>query len=563
VWRHDLLSELERVLYRRLGVFAGSFGVEAVEGICAGGEVASADALDLLVRLVDKSLVQVEPDARGHRYRLLETVRQDARERMTQAGEREALEAAHRDWYLALVEAADRDVDPDVAAQWPAERLEPEHDNLRAALASAIRHDPVVALRLANAVWWFWLARGYFVEGLRWFEAALAAAPDASATRGRALVAAAGIMVRLHRAPVERMLSFGADAREIARSTGDRRAEARTLERLAMTASMGAVDWRYADDAFADGLVIAEELGDDAVLVAIKQGKGVIAGVRGDNAEARALFEESLALLEDIPHERGPLFWAAHIAPVVVPEGPAGEPRAFFEDTFLLLRAVRSRAGAAYVLCNIAEAWRSDGEYAAAREALQRSLALFEEVGDDQGRGVALNALGNLARSAGDFAAGAEWFAQALELRRAARDRREIAVTVGGRGLLALYAGDEDAGRRDIDDAMRTFARTEDGPGLQLMPLNLGGFELDRGDLHRAAELLTLCESTARVQGLVRNRGWASAELAEAALRLGDHERARRALDVAFSMFEHLAETRGTRYARALEQRLGTPVRAD
>jgi predicted ATPase/DNA-binding SARP family transcriptional activator len=563
VWSHDLLSEPERVLYRRLGVFAGTFGVEAVEGICAGGEVASADVLDLLVRLVDKSLVQVEPGARGNRYRLLETVRQDARERIGRAGERERLEAAHRAWYLALVETADRDVDPDVAAAWPVERLEPEHDDLRAALASAIRHDPHDALRLANALWWFWLARGYFVEGLRWFEAALAAAPDATATRARALVAAAGIMVRLRRAPVQRMLAFGAEAIQIARSKGDRRAEARSLERLAMTASMGALEWHHADDAFAEGLAIAQEVGDDAALVAIRQAQGVVAGVRGDNALARELLQESLALLDGIGDERGPLFWAAHISPVVVPAGPAGEPRMFFEDTFLLLRAVRSRAGAAYVLCNVAEAWRSDGDYAAAGTALERALELFGELGDDQGRGVALNALGNLARSAGDYAVGREWFSQALALREAARDRREVAVTVAGIGLLAMYAGDVDAGREGIDEAMRICERTEDGPGLQLMPLNVGGFELDRGDPERAMALLTHCEATAREQGLVRNRGWASAELAEAALVLGDHERARRALDVAFPLFEQLAEDRGTRYARVLEERLGALIHAD
>ncbi|MEN3281202.1 MAG: hypothetical protein V7607_2342 [Solirubrobacteraceae bacterium] len=563
VWSHDLLSEPERVLYRRLAVFAGTFGVEAVEGICAGGGVASADVLDLLVRLVDKSLVQVEPGARGNRYRLLETVRQDARERIGQAGERERLEAEHRAWYLALVEAADRDVDPDVAAAWPVERLEPEHDDLRAALASAIRHEPHAALRLATALWWFWLARGYFVEGLRWLEAALAAAPEATSTRARALVAAAGIMVRLRRAPVQRMLAFGADAIQIARSMGDRRAEARSLERLAMTASMGAVDWHHADDAFAESLAIAQEVGDDAVLVAIKQAQGVVAGVRGENALARELLQESLVLLDGIADERGPLFWAAHISPVVVPAGPAGEPRMFFEDTFLLLRAVRSRGGVAYVLCNIAEAWRSEGDYASAGTALERALELFGELGDDQGRGVALNALGNLARSAGDYAAGREWFSQALALREAARDRREVAVTVAGLGLLAMYAGDVDAGRESIDEAMRICERTEDGPGLQLMPLNVGGFELDRGDPERAMELLTHCETTAREQGLVRNRGWASAELAEAALGLGDHARARRALDVAFPLFERLAENRGTRYARVLEERLGALTHAD
>jgi hypothetical protein len=110
---------------------------------------------------------------------------------------------------------------------------------------------------------------------------------------------------------------------------------------------------------------------------------------------------------------------------------------------------------------------------------------------------------------------------------------------------------------------MRIFERNEDGPGLQLMPLNVGAFELDHGDPQRAAELLTRCDVVAREQGLGRTRGWASAELAEAALVLGDHERARRALDVAFPLFEQLAEDRGTRYARVLEERLGALTHAD
>jgi G-protein signaling modulator 2 len=360
----------------------------------------------------------------------------------------------------------------------------------------------------------------------------------------------------MHHGPVERLVTFTTEALEISRAAGDRHAEARAFERLGMTASMGGFNWRQADDAFAQGLAIAEEISDDAVIVAIKQAQGVVAGCRGDNARARELLEESLALLADIPAARGPLFWAARISPVVVPAGPGGELRMFFEETFLLLRAVHSRAGSGYVLCNIAEAWRSDGDYAPARDALERALACFDELADDQGRGAVLNALGNLARSAGDFDGGREWFAQALELRRAAHDRREIALSLAGMGLLELYAGDRDTADEHLGEAMGIFERTEDGPGLQLMPLNIGGFELDHGDPRRAIELLARCEAIGREQGLVRNRGWAAAELAEAALALGDHERARRALDVAFPLFENLAETRGTRYARVLEERL-------
>jgi tetratricopeptide (TPR) repeat protein len=223
----------------------------------------------------------------------------------------------------------------------------------------------------------------------------------------------------------------------------------------------------------------------------------------------------------------------------------------FFEDTFVLLRAVARRAGIGHVLCNVAEAWRADGGYAAAREALDRALALFRDIGDPLGTAVALNALGNLARSTGEYTAGRAWFEQALRLRRAAYDQREIGTTLAGAGLLALYAGDAD-GHRLIGQAVRMFARTSDGPGMQLTPLNVAGFELDRGDPQVACEMLE--RIAAREENVyVRSRGWAAAELADAALAIGDRDRARRAAASALASFESLGEARGVRYVRGLD----------
>jgi tetratricopeptide (TPR) repeat protein len=279
--------------------------------------------------------------------------------------------------------------------------------------------------------------------------------------------------------------------------------------------------------------------------------QGVLTACRGDNAAARALFAECLTQLED---ERTPRFWASHVSPVVTPTGPGGAPRAFFEDTFVLMRTVDRTAGIGYVLCNIAEAWRSDGEFAAAREPLERALALFRDIGDHQGAGVALNALGNLARSVGDYDAGRRCFAEALVLRRAAGDRREIATSLSAMGTLALYAGDE-TGRGLIEQAVQIFDRTEDGPGQQLMPLNLAAYELDRGDPHRACELLERVAIPGD-HALVRSRGWAAAELAEAAIAIDDPDRAGPALAAALASFQELGEARGVRYVDALHSRL-------
>jgi tetratricopeptide (TPR) repeat protein len=215
------------------------------------------------------------------------------------------------------------------------------------------------------------------------------------------------------------------------------------------------------------------------------------------------------------------------------------------------------------VHCNIAETWRAEGEYAAARAALDRAAVIFRELDDGPGLGVALNALGNLSRSAGDVETGRAAFAEALALRRAARDSREIAMTLLGLGMLARADGDRAEAERLFEEAHAIFERTDDGPGLQLTPLNLAAFELDAGDPWRAVELLEHCIELSIDHGLDRNWGWAAAELGEAAMAVGDLDRAREALDDAFAIFARARDGRGSRYADGLRARLGTLTSAD
>ena len=188
-WSHDLLDEDERALFRRLAVFAGSMSLEAVEQVCGGDGL---DVVDLLSRLVDKSLVQAEHADGTARYRLLETIRQFADQRLGDAGERAARVRAHRDWYVAFAAAHDPERAVGVVNDTP-QALDVEHDNLRAALASGLADDPAEALQLAVSLWRFWLARGHFAEGSRWLEATLAAAPERTPLRARALLAAAAM----------------------------------------------------------------------------------------------------------------------------------------------------------------------------------------------------------------------------------------------------------------------------------------------------------------------------------------------------------------------------------
>ena len=171
-WSYDLLEASEQVLFRRLAVFAGGCTLEAAEVVCqavddsAAGPGQSLEVLDGVVSLVDKSLLHQEEQASGEpRFGMLETIREYGLECLTASGEEHAIRRAHADYYLALVEAAEPALTGPEQATW-LDRLETEHDNLRAALRWAEESGETgIGLRLAGALCQFWLGRSYLSEG--------------------------------------------------------------------------------------------------------------------------------------------------------------------------------------------------------------------------------------------------------------------------------------------------------------------------------------------------------------------------------------------------------------
>ncbi len=227
-WSHELLSEAERVVLRRLGVFAGGFTLDAAERVVAGDGVDRYAALELLTSLVDKSLVMVEERGAAARYRLLETVRHYALDRLAQAGESEVVRDRHRDAFLELAERAAPELDGAGQLAWR-EMLDAEAANLAAALERACATQPELALRLTIALTIWWRQRGRFTEADAAYALALAA-PDvdvglrALATAGRAFCAAMAGSVDA--------AAYGVEALRMADEAGDAGTTALALDAI-------------------------------------------------------------------------------------------------------------------------------------------------------------------------------------------------------------------------------------------------------------------------------------------------------------------------------------------
>ncbi len=257
-WSHDLLGERERILLRRLSVFAGGFTLDAAESVCADEQLDRYAVLDILSRLVDKSLVQVSHEERDARYSLLETIRYFARERLFEAGESGVTRDRHLDCFLALAELAAPKLPGGDAPEWLS-RLEREHDNLRAALEWAdAKHKDELFLRLCGALTLFWELRCYLAEGGRWLARALATEGEPSVIRARALWGAAH--VALYGGEFETTLRRIPEAIAMAETVGDRWSEARAKNTLGYLSTVSDPD--AARLVLDESIKLGREIGD-------------------------------------------------------------------------------------------------------------------------------------------------------------------------------------------------------------------------------------------------------------------------------------------------------------
>jgi predicted ATPase/class 3 adenylate cyclase/DNA-binding CsgD family transcriptional regulator len=297
-WSHALLSQPERVLFRRLAVFVGGFDLDAAQFVCGGDDVQRYQVLDELTLLVDKSLVVADNTSGRTRYRLPETVRQFATEKLSESGDANAVRTRHRDHYTAM--AAQLDTPASAVNEQHLDRAETEIDNLRAAFRwSRENADTELALTLASSLQPLWLARGHLQEGLAWLDAAVAAEiPDQSnpsPARVRA-VADKALLVAWNGFPEG--IEEAQQALSVARKLNDPGLLARAL--MAVGTLTAFADPAEADPYFAEAAHIARELGDSWRLSQILLRQAVAAIYTGDLIAAETAAEEALQFAEAI-----------------------------------------------------------------------------------------------------------------------------------------------------------------------------------------------------------------------------------------------------------------------
>jgi len=508
-WSYDLLSPEQQALLNRLSVFSGGATLGAAEAVCAAPPMTQRDILPMLGELIDQSMVALDISGIEPRYRLLETVREYAKERLVDAGESEAVWSTYRRWAIELTRPA---APRRGATGWldAFRRLGPDIDNIRAALESSLDGHPATALELAHNLWPYWLWDGHLIEGRAWLEAALSANPDPTPLRVWTLMGLGAVLGRTGDTATH--AQRGAEALETARRLDDSVATGWALQNL------GIAHW--ASDqlslAIAD-FEAAAEIGHPAFPAVEAAAEHALAATRwtmGDRAEARRHIRHALALTAALPDD-------ALLPPtldiafeIVRPDVELDVPQLVMEENATAFRDTDRFTAAGYGLANRGTMARVDGDMRSSRRDFETANAMFRDRHDARGEAMLEARLGTLARDIGDPDMARKHLGRALAIRRDLGDARGVSVTEAILGDLEVSCGNLDDAGDLLDSSLAAAKRRGDLWNIGAALSYGAGLALARGDLAGARRSLEEAVETARKVDRPRHVGWLELRLA-------------------------------------------------
>ncbi len=377
-WSYDLLSENEQILLARLSVFAGSFSLEAAEAICGAEPLMPEDVLDLITSLVEKSLVNLEETDDEVRYRLLETIRDYSREKLVARNEQAATAAAHCDHFFKMAKVANHGSQGAEQAEWT-RRLEADLENIRAALALALEGgvDQIMAIKLAVALMWFWILRGYATEGRKYVRAALAlpAVQADDFIHGHALYVGATLAhSQGHYAEAQRMLEH---SMEIRLRDGKQPEIGATFSTLSVV-RLNLGNAEGAREAALEAVRIFRELGDRIDETIVLSQLGQVYAYIGDDASARRQFQECLDVASELEYPELQSECAVMLGESEFESGDLDLARTTLQRAIEISRGAGDKRWEASALWRLGKVQLARGDQEAARVCLVGALRAFQ-----------------------------------------------------------------------------------------------------------------------------------------------------------------------------------------
>ncbi len=499
-WSHDLLSDPERILLRRLSVFAGGWSLEAAESICQGEGIDAGEILDLLTQLLNKSLLITEREqGRETRYHMLETIRQYAREKLWAAGEGAMMRQQHLAYFLDLAERAEPNLRAFDMAIW-LDRLETEHDNISLAMEWALESDVEAELRLASALWWFWHIRDHKSEGTEWLERALSIetmeSGDQPLTAGRAMIRGKALYVagflRLMFWETDKAKMLSEESLALFQELGPegKRGMAYALWNLGVVAGQQP-DLRQMKELMQESLALFHEVGDKfGIAQSISHDAATELG-DSDYERARALAEECLVLRKEIGDKDGIAISLIDLGYLASQQGDYKQAVTLCEAGLTLFRELGNKWGIYMALVHLGLAAQGRGRYGQATTVLEEALAFAQDSGNKFLSARGLRHLGEVAAAQGDYKEAEMRYEEEVAIGRQIGNTGQIAAGIRGMGKVAWAQGEYGQATQKFEEALAVSQETENKFGTALALYGLGRVAQSQGNYSSARALHT------------------------------------------------------------------------
>lgn len=489
-WSYNLLSETEKLLFRRLSVFTGGFSLEAAEMVGSSDEVESYEILDILSQLVNKSLVLVEEDAGSQlRYNYLETIRKYALEQLDHSDEAARHRRKHLDYFVELAEIAFVNTAGGQQESW-FRRLDREQDNFRSALGWATENYLEAAMQLSGALGRYWYVRCSYSEGLNWLQTILANFGEAADEKRKAQLARSLYWMATLAMPLgqyQQATPLYERCLQLSRELDDKSTITIVLSRLGELArNQGR--YEQAIQLLEECLNLARQSGEWEVIANTLANRGEVAWDLGDYQQAQIFYQESFQIFSRLEDQINIAKLILRLGQVALARGRYNQAQAMFEQSHAMFEQRLNLWGMASTLHRQGLVALDLGNYDRAKELFEQSLALFSQHGDKWGIAEQYADLGNVSLAQGELIEASLFFEDSLAIYREIGIKSRIANLIVSQGELALQQGDYARARKNLEEGLAFQRELATKPGIAKALELLGRLAYREGHYNEALD---------------------------------------------------------------------------
>lgn len=486
-WSYDLLSDKEKLLWRRLSVFAGSGDLDAIENICTDDIISKSEIFDILENLSQKSVISYDHEI--EHFKMLETIRQYGNEKLISENEFEKISDKHLEYYINLAETSDSMLSGNEMDSI-LKKLEYERNNFeKCMLYALINSSSKDALKIAASLGNFWKIRGHYSEGIRWLEKCLESGMN---THEQITAKAHCKLSKLFnlRGCIDDSLVHIEKGLEIYRYLNDEKGIAEVLHNKGLICfEQGNYD--LASRLYEECLELFKKSDDKKNITYSLNDLGSLLIEKGEYQRAEKIFRECAALHKETGEKRGLAYSLFNLGNVMIEQGNLKDSLQVFEESILYFGELKETRGLAYCKCSLGNVSYHLGEISKAEKLLDESISLFRNTEEKRGLSFSLSSRANIAQHSEDFQLSSRLLEESLSLSRETEYKPIIAYSLFSLGNSYFSQNDFDKAKEVIEESLAISTEIGHKPGIAFNLNCLGNISLHKNDTAAALDYLT------------------------------------------------------------------------